>query len=52
MIADLWHDVIVPLIRVIAAWCLTSVIITAIYAWVLWQDPENRPAPKDSEEEQ
>ncbi len=51
MIADLWHDVIAPLLKVIAAWCLTATTITALYAWHLWQDPENRPTPPDSEEE-
>lgn len=51
MIADLWHDVLVPLVRVIAVWCLTATTITAFYAWHLWQDPENRPTPTVSEEE-
>lgn len=51
MIADLWRDVIAPLLTVITTWVLTATTITAAYAWHLWQDPENRPTPTQSEEE-
>lgn len=50
MIADLWRDVIAPLLTVITTWVLTATTITAAYAWHLWQDPENRPAPPRPEE--
>lgn len=50
MIADLWRDVIAPLLTVITTWVLTATTITAAYAWHLWQDPENRPTPTQPEE--
>lgn len=50
MIADPWHDVIAPLLGVIATWITTTVLLAAAAAWWLRHDHENRTTPTDPEE--
>lgn len=47
MIAERWHGVLVLLAPAVGAWVVTAVTIAAVFAWLLWQDPENRPTPED-----
>lgn len=47
MIAERWHGVLVLLAPAVGAWVVTAVTIAAVFAWLLWQDPENRPTPTD-----